>query len=65
MAGDLRAQEDAAMGRMATALEREAAALPADSEIRALMLRSANRYATAVNDSRPGHDGYRFQVVSP
>jgi hypothetical protein len=29
------------------------------------MLRSANRYATAVNDARPGREGYRFQVVSP
>lgn len=53
------------MERMAAALKREASLLPAESEIRALMLRSANRYATAVNDARPGREGYRFQVVSP
>jgi len=54
MAGDLRTQEDAAMERMSAALEREASSLPAESEIRALFLRSAKRYATAVQDGTPG-----------
>lgn len=63
MAGDLRVQEDAAMQRLASALEREAAALPRESEIRALLLRSANRYATAVQDSASG--SRRLKVVAP
>ncbi len=43
-------QEEAAMERMAAALEREASSLPTESEIRALFSRSANRYAAAIQD---------------
>lgn len=45
---DLREMEAAAMGRAAEALEREAVMLPVHSEIRALFLRSANRYVAAI-----------------